>query len=268
MGYKKIVQFGDLIEIYEYEKNLNRKDKAPSRLQAVRLSNPQSSNGSYATLDVRKKRQKESRLQQIRSKTYERSKRSVKRAKLAFFRLVHHNNCSADTIHFLTLTFAYDVTHKEACRHVARFMEKIKRARPDLSLSYISVPELTKKGRFHFHLLVYGLPPETQKNERETRNFQRQFQRGYIDIVRADDISPKIAGYMAKYMAKALGDTRYEATRGYNCSRNIKKITSHGSNSLDEYDDLILPDDFDQVDTKVYDVPYLGACQYKKIKIK
>jgi len=268
MGYTKIVQFGDLVEIYEYQNKLNRKEKTPSKLQAERLANPTASNGSYATLDVRKKRQKLALLHAKQSRTYERSKRSIRRSQMAFFRLVHHNNCLAKTIHFLTITFAYDVTYPEASRHVRRFMEKIKRARPDLSLSYISVPELTKKGRFHFHLLVYGLPPETQKTERNTRNFQRLFQRGFIDLVFAYDASEKIAGYMAKYMAKSFSDSRYETVRGYNASRNIAKITSHGSNSLAEYTDLILSDVFDDLETKVYHVPYLGACQYKKIKIK
>jgi len=266
MGYQKVVQYGNIIEKYQYEKELNRKSKGISHVQALRLQGDNYYNPDNATLSVVQKRKK-TRLQLAKEKgTYQRTKRSIKRSKLNFFRLVHHNNCLAKTIHFVTITFAYDISYKEASRHVRHFMERVKKDSPELSLSYISVTELTKKGRLHFHLLVYGLPPETAKKERKTRNFQRKFQRGYIDIMCARDASPKIAGYMAKYMAKSLGDSRYETRRGYTCSRNIAKITSYGSNSLSEYDDMIIPDD-DVVKSEVleYDTKYLGRCRFNKI---
>lgn len=267
MGYKKIVQYGDTIELYEYEKELKRPDKGQSHLKFERLLNGQRNNDYPRPRNVIKDRKKLLRIQQKLAGTYRRSERSIKRSKRAFFRLVHHNNCLATTIHFVTITFAYDLTPKEAARHVSRFMARITKAQPHLSLSYISVPELTKKGRLHFHLLVYGLPPEAQKTERATRNFQRQFQRGYIDIVSARDASPKIAGYMAKYMAKAIGDNRYKTERGYTCSRNIKTPTSYGSNSFDEYMDMIIPEDIvEKNPPRIYDVPYLGACRFTKIK--
>jgi len=266
MGYKKIVQYGDVIELYDYEKELKRKTSGVSHVQALRLQGLSGNTSNNATLDIVKKRKKTAFLLAKQSGTYERSKRSIKRSKTNFFRLVHHNNCLAQSIHFLTLTFAYDITYKEASRHVRHFMERVKKDKHGLSLSYISVTELTKKGRLHFHILVYGLPPETQKNERETRNLQRKFQRGYLDLVCARDSSPKIAGYMAKYMAKSLEDSRYETTRGYTCSRNIAKVSSHGSNSLSVYDDMIIPT-ADIVETKVleYDTKYLGLCRFTKI---
>jgi len=148
-------------------------------------------------------------------------------------------------------------------------MERIKKAYPQVPVSYISVSELTKRGRYHFHLLVYDLPPEETKRERETRNFQRLFERGYVDICFASSITTGIAGYMAKYMGKSLVDAKNEAERGYNCSRNIRKPTSKGSNTLNTYTDLIIPDD-DIVDEqkREYDVPYLGKCLYTRITKK
>ena len=158
----KIVQFGNVTEVYDYDKTINFDKKKH-------------------TSQLNKKRQKLARIQR-KLRGIPRTERSIKKSKLAFFRICHHNNCLAKTIHFLTLTFSYDLSIKEARRHVKRFMERIQTFKPDISIRYISVPEQTKKGRFHFHLLVYDLPSQTANIERKTRNLQRLFQRGFVDI--------------------------------------------------------------------------------------
>lgn len=263
MGYTKIVQYGNVTEIYEYEKELKRK-RGIDAAKAHRLQ----TGGRYPKRNVslKAKRTKDIRERAKKTKTYTRRASSVLRSQQSFFRLVHHNNIFSDSIHFVTLTFSYDLTYKTACRHVARYMERIKKNFSEVPIRYISVPELTKKGRFHFHLLVYDLPPETASIERKTRNLQRSFERGYVDVMLATYTSRGIAGYMAKYMAKAINDPKVETTRGYNNSRNIKKIRSAGSNSFRQYADLIIPtEDLADVENRSYDVPYLGQCNYTKI---
>jgi len=247
MGYMKIVQYGNITEIYEYEKNL--------------LHHPKKNISTIA-----RKRRIASMAYAKSKGTYSRSQRSLKRSQLSFFRLCHHNVYLAQTVHFMTLTFAYDITYSQAVRNVQRFMERIKNTFPQIPLSYISVSELTEKGRYHFHLLVFNLSPQTQKHERKTRNFQRLWQRGYVDICFAPKVTSGIAGYMAKYMAKALGDTRYATKRGYTCSRNIEKITSAGGNTLSHYSDMIIPTEkVADIENREYDVPYLGLCRFTKI---
>lgn len=265
MGYRKIVQYGDTVEIYDYEKEIPKSTKA-TRKAKLKRENSALYYAIYGTFDLAQKRRKLQRIQSQAKGTYERSKASITRSKKNFFRLCHHNNCLADTIHFVTLTFAYDLSYKEALSHLKRFMERVQTYKSEIPLSYISVPELTKEGRYHFHLLVYDLPPKTAELERETRNFQRLFQRGYVDISLATYNSMGIAGYMAKYMAKALTDKKNEATRGYSTSRNIEKITSAGSNSLSGYSDLIIPTTaIVSEEKREYDVPYLGLCRFTKI---
>jgi len=243
----KIVQYGNVTEVYEYEKNIRPyKERYVSALT--------------------KKRIKKAREIAKKNGTYTRKTKNVLRSKQSFFRLCHHNNVLASSIHFLTLTFAYDCSYKKACRYVARFMEGVKKAYPQIPLSYISVSERTKKGRYHFHLLVYDLPSETTERERETRNFQRLFERGYVDLCFASTVTKGIAGYMAKYMGKSLTDEKHETTRGFNCSRNIRKPTSAGSNSLNTYTDLIIPTvNVESEEKREYDVPYLGKCLYTRI---
>jgi len=247
MGYTRIVQYGNVTEIYAYEKDrTNNKKPWISALT--------------------KKRNKRSLAERKAKGIYKRSKKNILRATQSFFRLCHHNNCLANTIHFLTLTFAYDLTYKTACRHVARFMERVKKTYPQIPIRYISVVEFTKKNRYHFHLLVYNLPSEASSRERETRNLQRQFERGYVDLCLASYTSKGIAGYMAKYMAKALQDEKFGTARVYNTSRNIEKVRSKGSNTLNTYLDLIVPtDNIEKTENREYDVPYLGKCLVTKI---
>jgi len=247
MGYTRILQYGDVTEVYQYEKNrINHKKPHIS--------------------SIAKKRAKNIKEQAKQKGTYLRQKSSIMRSVSSFYRMCHHNNVLAKSVHFITLTFAYDLTYKEATRHVAHFMERIKKNYPQIPVSYISVSELTKKKRYHFHLLVYDLPPQTTERERKTRNFQRLFERGYLDICPASSITTGIAGYMAKYMGKTLRDEKNETTRGYNCSRNVRKPYHAGSNSLNQYTDLIVPDDNIALEQKKeYDVPYLGKCLHTRI---
>jgi len=241
MGYSRIIQFGNVTELYEYEKNRpDYKERYISKLSKIR---------NKKARDERKKKG-----------LYFRSKRHILRSTNNFFRICHHNNTLADTIHFLTLTFAYDLTYKTACRHVARFMERVKKTFPEVPIRYISVVERTKKNRLHFHLLVYNLPTEATSRERETRNFQRLFERGYVDLCFASYTSKGIAGYMAKYMAKALRDEKNETKRAYNCSRGIKKIASQGGNTLHKFLDIIKPTGIVETKISEYNVPYLGKC--------
>jgi len=240
MGYCRIVQYGDITELYEYEKNINNTKKK-------KISS------------IAKKRAKQNREYAKQKGTYIKSKRSRLRTINNFFRLCHHNNYMSKTIHFVTLTFAYDITLTKASRIIARFMERIKDNFSSETISYISVSELTKKGRYHFHLLVYNLPTETCDYERETRYYQRQFEHGYVDIRLATYKSAGIAGYMAKYMAKAMYDNENEKGRFYNCSRNIEKVRYAGSNTLNTHlHELITYSCKSTIDQ--YNVPYLGKC--------
>jgi hypothetical protein len=146
---------------------------------------------------------------------------------------------------------------------MAEFYRRIKKQYEDKNspISYIAVPERTKKGRIHLHVLLYNLPPQYAETERHTRNLQGQYRRGYLDIRLATDKNPKIAGYMAKYLSKSMSDPDVETFRFYNTSRNIQKVTSFGYNQDDNIKDLVelyKPDKF--VDQYEYDTIHLGKC--------
>jgi len=251
MGFTKIVRYGDTLEIYKYEKEHVKQRTKPHVSQ------------------LQKKRARERR----QSKSYVRSSYSIARSRTAFFRFCHHNNTLATTVHFLTLTFADDYDYSECLRSLSRFWEKINKNYGSLenkAVSYIGVPELTKKGRYHFHFLVYNLPSNVSERERETRNIQRCWAKGYISIDIATYNSEGLAGYMAKYMAKHMGATGNGNRRSYLCSRNIEKITNVGSNSGASIEHIIredfLPDELAK-EVSEYKVPWLGTCVKLKYKL-
>jgi len=273
MGYTKVIQYGDKIELYEYEKSLYRKEKPYSHawIDGRKVS--------IVAKSIKQKRAQERRKHSLRSDF------SRRRAIASFFRLCHHNAVFAESVYFFTLTFAFDVSYPVASKYVSQFFKRIKSIEGGLSVSYISVPELTKKGRFHFHLLVFNLPSSIAGDtisirrynrrkskfevvytttERFTRNLQRIFRRGYIDICPATKITSGVAGYMAKYMAKSFNDGTSKTRRGYNCSRNIRKIYSAGTNSFDAIRGEIIDVDSVLEDIKEYDTLWLGRALYSK----
>jgi len=254
MGYTKIVRFGDQIELYEYEKTVS----------SVRRNKPKSA--------LQRKRQRDRNA----SKTYTRSDYSIQRAKRNFFRLCHHNNTLATTITFVTLTYFYSPIYSDCLRDIAHFFARLKKQYASVGyppISYIAVPELTKKERYHFHLLVYNLPPSVAEREISigdsnfgaTRNIQRLWRKGYVTTDIASYNSTGIAGYMAKYMGKALADAKHGVRRGYNCSRNIEKISSAGSNSVD-FAFYMIPDGLAKK-VSDYQVPFLGTCTLTKYQL-
>lgn len=247
MGYTKIVQFGDTIEIYEYAKPLP--DHRPIYKSPIRKKRDAKLRAERKLLNI----------------VPERSKRSVARTKRNFFRMCHHNNLNASAINFLTITFIEDHSYLQATHHVQDFFKRIKEHYPQVPLRYISVPELTKKGRYHFHCLLYDLPSEISERERATRNFQRLFRQGYIDLGAVTYTSEGLAGYMAKYMAKALQDHKNEAIRGYTCSRNILKFTEAGSNKESFYSDIMFYTELELDNSSLhketeYETIFLGRC--------
>lgn len=127
-------------------------------------------------------------------------------------------------------------------------------------ISYISVPERTKKERWHIHALIYNLPPQIVQNERVSRHIQNLYRSGFLHLDIARDKSPKIASYMAKYLSKFMQNNDNERVRAYNCSRNIEKIRVYGTNSNNDIiSNEIVPDGI-LPKVSSYNTKYLGQC--------
>jgi len=98
MGYGKIVKYGDIIEFYQYEKEIKenyvrkqqtaikRYAEMEDRRRNIKIS------PNAKSFDRKKSRKNKVRAYAISKGTYRRSKASIARSRVNFYRLCHHNN--------------------------------------------------------------------------------------------------------------------------------------------------------------------------------
>ena len=133
-----------------------------------------------------------------------------------------------DRIGFLTLTFADDVqNHKEATK---RFNSLNAGVLDERYLDWIRVSERTKKGRWHFHLVVVckqdirrGVDFEAIKNRNYKsaspalrsewafwRNTAKRYGFGRSELLPVKKTGQALANYVAKYISKGFAFRRFE----------------------------------------------------------
>jgi len=183
------------------------------------------------------------------------------RSRDSFRRLVASNLLGDNAPALCTLTFAREVTVDESYSALKRFVRCIEKLGFQ-GFKYISVIEYQKKGRIHFHLLIWGLPEYVAESERQLRNLQRLWQRGFVDC-RKTDGSIKLASYMAKYLFKSMRDPRYGGERAYSASRNVLRPVLLKAASAAIYVEECLGVDNYPLQTREYQTEWLGRCLYQ-----
>jgi len=116
-------------------------------------------------------------------------------------------------------------------------------------------------------MLVWGLPKYEIENERSNRKIQHLWSYGFVDCLQTDG-SPKLAGYMAKYMSKAMSDTRLLGKQAFKCSRNVLRPVLFKTAEIVDFVLDGLPVDNSHTITREFDTKWLGRCLYKKLVIK
>lgn len=190
---------------------------------------------------------------------------NIRRLRRGFLRLVQSNLAEHGAPSFVTLTFVSNIALDPA---LLCFREFTKRIREELGLGirYIAVPEFQKRGSTHFHCLVWGIEEALVKNERYSRYLQSIWARGYLDIIPTDG-SAKLAGYMAKYMQKALHDSRLLNRRAYYPSRNVMRPVLYPSALVAHYPEEMLGADLRLISEKVYQTEWLGEGSYSVYEV-
>lgn len=235
MGFTKIIQSGNYLEIYEYEKQLRKFQTQPFR-------------------------QKGCFNEKIREITRRRID-NVSRVRKSFIRLVRANLTGDAPPVLLTLTMREVVSIKCAYAEFRLFVMRL-RYEFGRGFRYISVPEFQKRGAVHFHVLVWGLSEQVINDERETRFIAKLWGQGFIDILKTDG-SSKLASYLGKYMSKAVYDKRLSLQKAYVASRNILRPLSFANSMAFEYRELIWGVDNLIPFEKIFDTLWLGRCIYK-----
>lgn len=236
MGYTKTIQSGRTIEFYEFEREL------PSH----RFQKRRKPVGLYDFKALRRRGD------------------NIQKQKKNFVRLVRANLTREELPIFLTLTMR-EITTLEFAQN--RFNLFIKQARQGMgkSFRYISVPEFQKRGAVHFHVIVFGWPDKIIKDERRTRYIAKLWGQGFVDLLITDG-SPALAGYMGKYLSKALSDYRLGGKRGYNASHNVRRPAVFRGDSIRGFSQEIWGIELSTAEPlhqRTYRTQWLGECNYK-----
>ena len=252
MGYNKFIKYANIIETYTYEKQLPIRPRARRGVSRKVSLSHMASPGSDT----------------LRQNEYEGKRQdNVARASMVFRRTILANIDGIN--HPLLLTLTYKDNQTSVVQGYKDFSSFIKTLRYKYGkvFRYIAVPEFQKRGAVHFHAMFWGLPDTLAKEERHTRMVGNAWGHGYVDLIQTDG-SPKLSGYLTKYMAKNFTDYRLMGIKAYTCSRNLKR--PEVINGLSNVNlEIVLEEtgagmiEFD----KTYDTAWLGRGRHRIYKL-
>lgn len=208
MGYAKVISYSDIVEIYTYEKNPRPTGRKKRAVQSGVDIKDIPSSGEDVSYEIQPPKV--------------RSKESARRAVLAFKRLVRANLDGYSYPVLASLTYAENMGDLGQARKDFNAFAKRLKSTFGQSLRYIAVAEFQRRGAVHFHTLLWGIPQGAVRTERHTRLVAGLWGRGFTDIAETDG-SPKLAGYLAKYLSKTFADTRLLNKKAYITSQNIQR---------------------------------------------
>lgn len=240
MEYTKLVQTGNIIEVFRYQ-----------RSPAICLP-------EVASRAANKRRGKRG-LSKRRSD-------SINRAAVSFRRIVC-GNLSKGAPDLLTLSMLDIVDIRDAYKCYTKFGSRIRKSFGE-AVAWIAVPEFQARGAVHFHILIWNLPRYVVESERDTRFIQNLWGWGYVDLISTDG-SERLAYYLSKYLSKGMSDDRLIGVKAYSATRNIMRPMSINFPSAIGYiqEHFSLGVDNLTVFESSYDTLWLGRCIYQRYKI-
>lgn len=239
MGHTKLIITGDIAEQYDFTKEINT--------------------------NIRRRRPH--RNDRRVGESYRRRIDNQFKTRRAFLRIVNVNLQRNDSPALLSVTFAEPILFRRGVRLWGEYI-RLLRVKTGWTLDYVVVPEFQKRGVLHFHALIWGIPTSYIQNERMERTLQNLWARGFLDI-KSTDRSPKLGGYLAKYMLKALQDFRLCQEKAYYTSRGIMRPVLLNTKTQVAFTRRALSITGDNlVFSKKFDTMWLGECTYSRYKIK
>lgn len=195
---KKIVKSGDIIEVYEYEKDQFRSSiKRENKVYNTKEPSERERTEEEILEDDRKNANK--RMQNLR-------------------RLINANK--DDLQKFFTLTFKENITdlskaYDELKKFKMRLKYYLKQNYKGKELKYVVVVEFQKRGAVHFHMLC-NLPYI------DCSVLAKMWGNGFVRINKIETVD-NVGSYVVKYMGKDFDDDRVFGRKRYNRSRNLKQ---------------------------------------------
>jgi len=278
--HKKLIQCGETIEIFEYEKDLPSKRKTSIRERGIDVYYKAIERNSSSLSRPLQKR----KLDTLKSRRLD----NLRRSKKLFERIVKSNLNRESPPVFLSLTFIECGDLSVAFKQLKAFIRRLNK-HFGINAKYIAVPEFQDRGTIHFHLLIFsiilipygdtmakrGYLKDGKKRyrysfkskglERDTRVIQNLWGFGYVDIIKTDG-GTALAGYLSKYFTKSFTDTRIRGQKCYVTSRNIERPrTVSGEEAVNNVYSVLELNTCQVEFQDSFDTVWLGNCQYKKI---
>lgn len=191
-SYKmKIVQAGNIIEVYEYENAVLTGYKDTKK----------NSKGRQVSADDENK-------EINREKVLSRARKDLRR--------IVNSNIQKNS-KFLTLTFKENVSDIKVANN--EFKKFIKRLNYLLGfkVEYSVVPELQKRGAWHYHVILYNTTKKLDFKE-----IEQCWGNGFIKLNRIDRVD-NVGAYICKYMTKCEQEEELRGKKLYFNSRGLKK---------------------------------------------
>ena len=247
---KKLVQSGDIIEIYEYSEGYIK----GYTLTESEINRRKGSKNNTDDTDSRK--------------------RSLKRAKANLRRLINANVGQYGkefTAKFLTLTFRDNVKDIKQANY--EFNKFIKRLNYNLygikkvNLKYTTVIEFQKRGAIHYHTIIYNMPYIAAS---EISNI---WGNGFIKINNIDDVD-NVGAYVGEYLGQAekgqgkdIEDDRLRGQKTYFSSRGLlKPLEVTNKKTVEQVENALL--NRKPTYSSTYENEYLGTVIYKQYNLK
>ena len=232
---KKFIVSGDILELYEYENDIYT-DYDLSKFR----DHPGRCNSSITDEDTKKMN---------RAKTSNRSARNVRR-------LVNSN--IEKNSKFVTLTFEEDIRELKDANYIFKKFKQRLEYQLKINLKYLCVPEFTKKGRVHFHVIFFNLP--FIKNT----TLGMIWGHGFIKINKIDNCD-NVGSYVAKYMTKE--NEKLIEQKSYFTSRNLEKpIEIINEKEIEILADSLSPTDV--VYEQTFENDFVGQVKYTQYNLK
>ena len=247
---KKIIQSGDIIEIYEYSEGYLKGYK----LSENEINNRSCSENNQDDTDSRE--------------------RSLKRAKANLRRLINANVGQYGkefTAKFLTLTFRDNVQDiKQANYEFTKFIQRLNYlvfGTKKANLKYTCVVEFQKRGAIHYHVILYNMPFTKHKIIEEI------WSNGFIKINKIDDID-NVGAYVAEYLGQAekgqghdVEDDRLKGKKSYFSSKGLFKPVEITDKKIVEQVASALPLE-NLTYSATYENEHVGTITYKQYNLK
>lgn len=255
MAFYKVIASGNVIEVYEYEKdtikeiNKDLDGEKYNKYEQIVLENDESD-----------------WIHEKADRTDERRKQTMREARNTTRRLALMNFGQGDM--FITLTYAENMQHVEkADKDFKKFIQRFKYRFKDLK--YIAVREFQKRGAIHFHMMCNWR--QHFENEEHVKATERWFaeniwHHGFVDLKVMDGVD-NIGAYLIKYMTKDISKEAFKGHKAYLCSKGLDRPLEYRGEQAEAVLEAYRLKDKKEVFTNSYISEYLGTVQYKEYNL-